>query len=89
MEPFTASGLKARPKNTIKDFVHVAGLLKVSHFCVFSKTNLGPYLKIARFPRGPTMSFRVTDYTLAREVVSLPFSNSYNLTQNHMFVVEM
>jgi len=70
MEPFTASGLKARPKNTIKDFVHVAGLLKVSHFCVFSKTNLGPYLKIARFPRGPTMSFRVTDYTLARDVRS-------------------
>ena len=37
MEPFTASNIKARPKNVVKDFVHVAGLLKVNYFIVFFK----------------------------------------------------
>ena len=31
MEPYTASNIKARPKNVVKDFVHVAGLLKVKY----------------------------------------------------------
>ena len=68
MEPYTASNIKVRPKNVIKDFVHVAGLLKVSHLALFTKTNLGPYLKLGRFPRGPTITFRVENYTLGRDV---------------------
>jgi len=70
MEPFTASNIKVRPKNVIKDFVHVAGLLKVSHLAMFTKTALGPYLKLGRFPRGPTITFRVESYTLGRDVRS-------------------
>jgi len=70
MEPYTASNIKVRPKNVIKDFVHVAGLLKVSHLVMFTKTALGPYMKISRFPRGPTLTFRVQDYTLGRDVRS-------------------
>ena len=70
MAPFTASNIKVRPKNVIKDFVHVAGVLKVSHLVLFTKTNLGPYLKIGRFPRGPTVTFRVENYTLGRDVRS-------------------
>ena len=68
MEPYTATNIKVRPKNVIKDFVHVAGLLKVSHLAMFTKTSLGPYLKLARFPRGPTLTFRIEDYTLGRDV---------------------
>ena len=59
MEPFTASNIRARPKNVMKDFVHVAGLLHVTHMVSFTKTDLGPYVKIARFPRGPTLTFKV------------------------------
>lgn len=70
MEPYTASNIKVRPKNVIKDFVHVAGLLKVSHLVMFTKTTMGPYMKIGRFPRGPTITFRVEDYTLGRDVRS-------------------
>ena len=66
MEPFTASSLKVGAKNVVKDFVHVAGLLKVSHLCMFTRTALGPYLKIARFPRGPTLTFKVQQYSLGR-----------------------
>lgn len=89
MEPYTATSIKARPKNTIKDYVHVAGLLKVSHFCMFSKTNIGPYLKLARFPRGPTMTFRINDYTLARDVRSslkrqVTYEKQY---QNHPLLI--
>ena len=68
MEPYTATNIKVRPKNVIKDFVHVAGMLKVSHLAMFTKTSLGPYLKLARFPRGPTLTFRIEDYTLGRDV---------------------
>lgn len=70
MEPYTASNIKVRPSNVVKDFVNVAGLLHVSHFCLFTKTELGPYLKLSRFPRGPTLTLRVRDYTLAKDVRS-------------------
>jgi ribosome biogenesis protein SSF1/2 len=66
MEPFTASNLKVGAKNVVKDFVNVAGLLKVSHLCMFTKTALGPYLKISRFPRGPTLTFKIQEYSLGR-----------------------
>jgi ribosome biogenesis protein SSF1/2 len=59
-----------RPKNVVKDFVNVAGLLNVSHMLMFTRTQVGPYLKVSRFPRGPTMTFRVDNYTLARDVRS-------------------
>ena len=58
MEPFTASNIKARPGNVIKDYVHVAGPLNVTHMIGFTKTTIGPYIKFSRFPRGPTLTFR-------------------------------
>ncbi|GFG29694.1 hypothetical protein Cfor_03744 [Coptotermes formosanus] len=70
MEPFTASCLKPRKKNTIKDFVSIAGLLHVSHLCIFTSTELGTYMKIARLPHGPTLTFQVHSYSLTRDVVS-------------------
>ena len=89
MEPYTASNIKVRPKNVIKDFAHVSGLLNVSHLCSFTKTDLGPYLKLGRFPRGPTLTFRVNDYTLARDVRSslkrqITYEKQY---QNHALLI--
>ncbi|EFN84610.1 Protein Peter pan [Harpegnathos saltator] len=71
MDPFTASSLKARKKNTIKDFVSVASVLHVSHMCIFTKTELGMYLKLSRLPRGPTLTFKIHNFSLARDVVSM------------------
>lgn len=48
MEPFTASTLKSRRRNSIKDFVSVAGVLHVSHMSIFTRTELGMYLKFCR-----------------------------------------
>ena len=61
---------KERRKNTIKDFVAVAGLLHVSHLVIFSRTELGLYLKISRLPRWPTLTFKIHNFSLARDVVS-------------------
>ena len=54
----------------VKDFVNVAGVLNVSHMLMFTRTQVGPYLKVCRFPRGPTMTFKVDNYTLSRDVRS-------------------
>ncbi|KAM3956313.1 brix domain-containing protein peter pan [Aphomia sociella] len=70
MEPFTASQLKERKKNTIKDFLSVSGYLHVSHMIMFTETELGTYMRLSRLPRGPTLTFRVHSYSLARDVIS-------------------
>ncbi|KAL0831782.1 hypothetical protein ABMA28_001320 [Loxostege sticticalis] len=70
MEPFTASQLKERKKNTLKDYLSVSGYLHVSHMIMFTETELGTYMRLARLPRGPTLTFRVHNYSLARDVIS-------------------
>lgn len=70
MEPFTAKNLQVRKKNVLKDFVSVAGLLHVSHFVMFTKTDLGVYLRLCRLPRGPTLTFKVHNYCLTKDVIS-------------------
>ena len=70
MEPHTARNLKETKANKLKDFVQVSGPLGISHFMIFSATERSKYLKICRTPRGPTLTFRVHKYTLAREVAA-------------------
>ncbi|XP_066470530.1 suppressor of SWI4 1 homolog [Tiliqua scincoides] len=70
MEPYTATSLKVRKKNSLKDFVAVAGPLGVTHFLVFTKTPSSINLKLFRLPGGPTLTFRVTQYSLIKDVVS-------------------
>ncbi|XP_060095915.1 suppressor of SWI4 1 homolog [Heteronotia binoei] len=70
MEPYTATNLKVRKKNTLKDFVSVAGPLGITHFLVFTKTPTTINLKLFRLPGGPSLTFRVTQYSLIKDVVS-------------------
>lgn len=70
MEPFTASCLKERKRNTIKDFVSIASVLHVSHISVFSRTEMGIYLKLSRIPKGPTLTFKIHNFSLTRDVIS-------------------
>jgi len=71
MEPYTAINLKVTKSNVLKDFVHVAGPYGISHFITFSKTDLSPYMKICRLPRGPTLTFRVDEYSLMRDITAI------------------
>lgn len=70
MEPYTASQLKERKKNTLKDFVSVSGYLHVSHIVMFTETEQGSYMRLSRLPRGPTLTFKLHNYSLSRDVIS-------------------
>eukprot|EP00003_Mantamonas_plastica_P028750 TRINITY_DN665_c1_g1_i13.p1 TRINITY_DN665_c1_g1~~TRINITY_DN665_c1_g1_i13.p1 ORF type:complete len:457 (+),score=188.92 TRINITY_DN665_c1_g1_i13:139-1509(+) len=71
MEPNTASKLKQKKKNRLKDFLAIASVFGVSHCMAISSTDTATYLKIARFPRGPTIHFRINKYSLIRDVQAL------------------
>ncbi|KAJ3336348.1 hypothetical protein HDU91_001807 [Kappamyces sp. JEL0680] len=72
MEPNTATNLKERRGNKIKDFLMIAGQLMVTHLLVFSKSgNGGVNLRIGRIPRGPTLTFHVESYSLSKDVLAL------------------
>ena len=43
----------------LKDFVHVAGPLGVTHFVIVSRTEQYINLKVCRLPRGPTLTFHI------------------------------
>jgi ribosome biogenesis protein SSF1/2 len=69
MEPHTATKLKERRSNRLRDYATMAGPLGVSHFLLFSRSDSGnTNLRVAITPRGPTLSFRVEKYSLCKDV---------------------
>ncbi|KAF1792654.1 Brix domain [Phytophthora cactorum] len=90
MAPYTADKLREKRKNTLKDFVHVGAPLGVTHFIFFTNTEAGTNLKIARIPRGPTLSFKVTKYSLMSQmhmVVKRPVDASQALKSKPLVVL--
>eukprot|EP01130_Rhizamoeba_saxonica_P012592 TRINITY_DN5336_c0_g1_i1.p1 TRINITY_DN5336_c0_g1~~TRINITY_DN5336_c0_g1_i1.p1 ORF type:complete len:411 (-),score=102.50 TRINITY_DN5336_c0_g1_i1:100-1179(-) len=71
MEPNTASSLKTSKYNALKDFIHVAGPLSVTHLIMFSQTVIGSYIRFSRLPTGPTVTFKITEYSLNKDVRSI------------------
>ncbi|GCB83165.1 hypothetical protein scyTo_0023908, partial [Scyliorhinus torazame] len=59
-----------RKKNLLKDFVAVAGPLGVTHFFIFTKSLTSVNFKMARLARGPTLTFKVRQYCLVKDIVS-------------------
>jgi ribosome biogenesis protein SSF1/2 len=70
MSPNTASKLRESKRNVLKDFVHVAGPLGVTHLLMLSATHNAAYLRVAKSPRGPTLTLRIHEYSLIRDVLS-------------------
>ncbi|KAF3160706.1 hypothetical protein TWF751_011804 [Orbilia oligospora] len=69
MEPYTASRLRERKSNKVKDFTTMAGPLGVTQILMFSRSENGNVtLRILRTPRGPTLHFRVENYSLCKDV---------------------
>jgi len=68
LEPFTARDLKVTKHNVVKDFVSVASILHVTHLVMFTMTDKAVYMRLCRLPRGPTLTFRVKEFTVARDV---------------------
>jgi ribosome biogenesis protein SSF1/2 len=67
----------------MRDFVAMSGPLGVTHLVVFSQPNAATAsssadaedeayinLRISRLPRGPTLTFRVLRYSLARDILA-------------------
>ncbi|KAF3922979.1 hypothetical protein ABW20_dc0102736 [Dactylellina cionopaga] len=70
MEPYTATRLRERKTNKVKDFTTMAGPLGVTQLLMFSRSESGNVtLRILRTPRGPTLHFRVMNYSLCKDVV--------------------
>lgn len=69
MEPNTASRLQERERNKLRDYLTMAGPLGVSHMLIFNQTDAGINMRVLRCPRGPTVTFRVTKYALASDIM--------------------
>lgn len=70
MEPHTAARLRESPKNTIGEFVDAAVATGTTHLVALSTAadTGATFLRVGRVPRGPTVAFRVREFTLATEV---------------------
>jgi len=68
MSPYTASNLRVRKGNVMKDFLTIAGPLNVTHLLTFSKTNESVSFRLITTPKGPTMSFKVEEYMLKKDI---------------------
>lgn len=80
MEPFTASSLRERRKNKLKDFVSLSSVFHVSHMAVFYKSANRLSLNMARLPQGPTLNFKIHQFTLARDVLASMKKQYFNDT---------
>jgi len=70
MEPLTASKLRERQRNRLRDYVAMAGPLGVSHLLLFSRPSPAslPSLRFVRCSRGPTLHFRILKYSLCKDI---------------------
>ncbi|TFK42753.1 Brix domain-containing protein [Crucibulum laeve] len=70
MEPNTASRLKERNRNKLKDYLTLAPTLQVTHLLAFTLTPIAPSLRLVRLSAGPTLSFRIERYSLMKDVMN-------------------
>lgn len=69
MSPNTAANLREHRKNTVRDFIEVAGPLGISHLLILTATQTASYLRMAKTPRGPTLTLRIHEHSLMRDVL--------------------
>ena len=53
----------------MKDFISVAGQYGVSHMLLFSQTEKACYLRLIKNPKGPTVTFKISEYSLSKDVI--------------------
>mmetsp|Transcript_1366 Transcript_1366/g.2866 ORF Transcript_1366/g.2866 Transcript_1366/m.2866 type:complete len:421 (+) Transcript_1366:31-1293(+) len=68
MGPYTATNLREKSYNRMKDYAAVANQLGITHLMVISQTQNNVILRLARIPDGPTLHFRINQYSLSRQV---------------------
>ncbi|KAF6177116.1 hypothetical protein GIB67_005104 [Kingdonia uniflora] len=81
--------LQEKKRNNLKDFLNVAGPMGVTHFLILSKTESAPYLRVVRTPQGPTITFKIQEYSLAEDIAhsQLRPRNPPDLSKNSPLIV--
>ncbi|KAG5440407.1 hypothetical protein PCK2_000540 [Pneumocystis canis] len=69
MEPYTATRLRERKANKLRDYVAMTSPLGVTHLLLLSKTKSGANMRIIRTPQGPTLYFRIKTYSLCKDII--------------------
>ena len=70
MYPFTAIKLKESKKNSLKDFLGVAGQYGGTHMMILTQTEKANYIRLIKNPKGPTITLKIDEYALSKDVVS-------------------
>lgn len=70
LEPFTAKNLHVTRKNSVRDFVSVASIFHVQNMIIVTRTEKSAYLKFAKLPRGPTLTYKIINFTLRKDVIA-------------------
>jgi len=83
MEPYTATQVKSQKNNTLKDFISIAPSLSVTHLILFNKTDSNVNCRFVRVPRGPSIWFKVSNFTLVKDVLQ---SLSRPHVDQHLFL---
>jgi len=77
--PFTAVKLRERKANSLKDFQDAAIEFGVTHLITLSQSDItGTMLRLIRLPKGPTFWFRVSEFSLIQDIVSLHYPQFVN-----------
>lgn len=73
MQPHTAIRLRERKSNKVKDFVVMAGPLGITYLMVFSQNEKtgSTHLRMSSMPRGPTISFKILEYSLCKDIARI------------------
>lgn len=69
-EPFTAKNLQVMRKNSVRDFVSVASIFNVQNMLIITRTEKSAYLRFCKLPRGPTVTYKILNYTCRKDVVA-------------------
>jgi len=70
LEPFTAKNLHVMRKNSVRDFVSIASIFHVQNMLIITRTEKSAYLRFCKLPRGPTLTYKIIDYTLKKDIVA-------------------
>lgn len=71
MQPFTAESMRVSRNNVMKDFVHIAGPLGVTHMVILTGTDKASYLRLCKSPR-------VCSFITIRRSIQLQMQTSHN-----------
>lgn len=77
MAPNTATHLRESKRNVLKDFVHIAGPLGVTHFVILTATQNASYLRIAKSPRVRQSEIHIATLPYLRPYPAVPSSAFY------------